>query len=233
MRRSFLILAVLSISVWAQPEQPAQAPIPVKVVEMPPTPPTPRRDFLGYLQSLGPLIAACVALYIGFTQRRLQRQQLKQNLFEKRFAVYEAIKSYLGDSTIRRPTLVRHLLKFPMKAEATFLFGSDMAAFCAELDAMVMKYDLAFSRCCETDPESGERKLRKRTNETKNLFQEMRLAREPIGKPMIDRLEQLCRPYLQIQSSPVPWYARLESYLEQIADCNEKRLKTRYEQPST
>ena len=50
MRRLFLILTVLSISAWSQPAPaPAQQPIVVQVQ----MPPTPHRDFLGYLQSLG------------------------------------------------------------------------------------------------------------------------------------------------------------------------------------
>jgi hypothetical protein len=188
MLRKLLVLTFISFAGWSQPAQPqAQAPIVVKV-EMPPTP---HGDFLGYLQALGPLIAACVAVGVALTQRHLQKQQLKQNLFEKRFAVYEAIKRHLVESMSGYPTWVWHLLNFPMKGQAIFLFGADMVGFCAELDAMIMRWDWAFSQCCEIGPESGEKKLKERTSETEGLFREMRHAREPIGMPMIDKLEQL------------------------------------------
>ena len=65
MRRFLLVLTFFSFAGWSQPaQQQAQPPIVVKV-EMPPTP---RRDFIGYLQALGPLIAACVAVGVALMQ---------------------------------------------------------------------------------------------------------------------------------------------------------------------
>ena len=56
----------------------------------------PQRDVLGYLQALGPLIAALVAVGVALMQRHLQKQQLKQNLFEKRWKVYTGVQDYLA-----------------------------------------------------------------------------------------------------------------------------------------
>src|ERR1035441_8292175 len=82
MRNCLLIITVISFAGWSQPaEQHAQTPIVVKV-EMPPTP---HRDFLGYLQALGPLIAACVAVGVALMQWHIQKQNLKQQRFAKRF----------------------------------------------------------------------------------------------------------------------------------------------------
>jgi hypothetical protein len=94
MRRFLLLLTALSSSAWAQPPapQPAQTPIVVHVQ----MPPTPHRDFLGYLQSLGPLIAACVAVGVGLMQRHLQKRQLTQDLFEKRWKIYSGVQDYLA-----------------------------------------------------------------------------------------------------------------------------------------
>jgi hypothetical protein len=63
-------------------------------------PPTPRRDFLGYLQALGPLTAALTALGVGFMQWHLQKQHLKQNRFDRRYRVYSGVQGYLA--AIRR-----------------------------------------------------------------------------------------------------------------------------------
>lgn len=93
MQRFFLTLFFICFSVWSQPA-PQTAPPPIVVkAEMPPTP---RRDFLGYLQALGPLIAASVAVGVGLMQWHLQRRHLKQNLFEKRWKVYTAVQEYLA-----------------------------------------------------------------------------------------------------------------------------------------
>ena len=58
-------------------------------------PPAPRRDFLAFLQALGPLIAASVAVGVGITQYCLQKQKQKQDLFDKRFTVYQAALDYV------------------------------------------------------------------------------------------------------------------------------------------
>jgi hypothetical protein len=97
MRRLFLILTVLSVPCWSQAaQQPAQPPTVVKVVELPPPPP---RDFLGYLQALGPLIAAfiaaSVAVGVGVMQYYLQTKRAKQDLFDKRFEVYKGTLDFI------------------------------------------------------------------------------------------------------------------------------------------
>jgi hypothetical protein len=62
MRRVLLVLTALTIAGWSQPaQQQAQTPMVVKV-EMPSTP---NRDFIGYLQALGPLIAVGVLFPTG------------------------------------------------------------------------------------------------------------------------------------------------------------------------
>ena len=85
MRRFLLVSTFMCFAVWSQPaQQQAQSPVAVQVQ----MPPTPQRDFLGYLQALGPLIAACVAVGVASMQYYLQRQQMKQQMFAKRFEVY-------------------------------------------------------------------------------------------------------------------------------------------------
>jgi hypothetical protein len=92
MRRFLVTLSVLIASGWSQPmPQQAEPPIVVKV-EMPPSQ---DRGFLGYLQSLGPLIAASVAVGVAGVQYSLQRQSQKQDLFDKRFTVYTSVEAYL------------------------------------------------------------------------------------------------------------------------------------------
>src|SRR5271157_5328725 len=92
MRRFLLTFTLISFPGFSQPtQQQAQPPIVVHVQ----MPPTLHRDFLGYLQSLGPLIAASVAVGVGLMQWYLQKQHLKQNLFEKRWKVYAGVHDYL------------------------------------------------------------------------------------------------------------------------------------------
>lgn len=129
MRRFLLTLTLISFSGWSQPAQrQTQPPIVVRFVE---TPPTPHRDWIDGLEAFGPLIAAAVALIIGITQWRLQRQQVKQDLFEKRYRIYQATHAFVAeaskygsrtdpetDNTFANGT-----------AHAEFLFGQDVLEF--------------------------------------------------------------------------------------------------------
>src|SRR5260370_3027724 len=92
------------------------------------------RDWIDYLQAFAPSIAACVAACVGLTQWYLQRQNLKQQLFEKRFRVYEKVRPYVftmrnfDDAPVR--TIDAKELSKTFKqdmAPARFLFGSDIA----------------------------------------------------------------------------------------------------------
>src|SRR4051794_6867081 len=101
MRRFWLTLTILVLAGRSQPAPQQAQPLPIAVkVEMPPKN---DRDFFGYLQSLGPLIAASVAIGVALVQYGLQRQSQKQDLFDKRFTVFTTVEAYLtaantGDS---------------------------------------------------------------------------------------------------------------------------------------
>jgi hypothetical protein len=134
MRRFLLIFTVLSVPGWSQSsaQQPAQPPIVVKV-EMPPPPP---RDFLGNLQALGPLIAAFVAVIVGLTQWYLQKKYLEQNSFERRYAVYEALKKYMGAIYFNHgkdDDFVNYKDFLSGTRGSQFLFNPDVVAYIAEI----------------------------------------------------------------------------------------------------
>jgi hypothetical protein len=128
MHRILLILTVLTLAARSQPSQPqAQPPIVVQVQ----MPPTPQRDFIGYLQALGPLIAVVVAVSVAFMQWHIQKQNLRQQRFAKRFEVYQAVCRFL-------PTLANAHGKFQRIeydnfrtgiSPAKFLFGPDVTNF--------------------------------------------------------------------------------------------------------
>jgi hypothetical protein len=58
------------------------------------------RDWIDFLEALGPLIAAAAAAFIGAVQWSLQRKQLKQELFDKRFRIYAAVTDFLGEASV-------------------------------------------------------------------------------------------------------------------------------------
>ena len=140
MRRFVLILTLLSVPGWSQPaQQSAQPPIVVKV-EMPAPPP---RDFLGILQALGPFIAASVAMGVGIMQYYLQSNKSKQDLFDKRFHVYEAALDYLGTLIATQGNVDDDdHAKFRRNADpGEFMFGTDVLDFLVQLRKLGVTFD--------------------------------------------------------------------------------------------
>ena len=136
MRPVLLVLTFVCCTGWSQPaQQQAQPPIVVKV-EMPPTP---QRDFLGYLQALGPLIAALVAVGVGLMQWHLQKEHLKQQMFAKRFLVYSAVRRFVSAVIKIQGTVdERESGIFLLETKsAKVLFGSDVTTFINEIERAI------------------------------------------------------------------------------------------------
>ena len=85
------------------------------------------------------IIALAIAVWVFVQQRRLQRQQLRQDLFDKRFAVYAAVETLMVD-IIRLTGSVTWTDqgKFLAAIEpAEFLFGADVTAYLGEIQELV------------------------------------------------------------------------------------------------
>jgi len=81
------------------------------------------------------IIALAIAVWVFIEQNRLQRQQLRQDLFDKRFAVYAAVETFMM-SIIQSDTIINmnDHRKFLYAIEpAEFLFGADVAAYLREI----------------------------------------------------------------------------------------------------
>ena len=69
------------------------------------------RDWVDFLEALGPLIAVVAVLIVGSSQAYLQRQQLKQDLYDKRFRVYRSLVDYWITFTESRGMVELNTLK--------------------------------------------------------------------------------------------------------------------------
>lgn len=132
MPRFLLVLTVISVAGWSQPaQQQAQPPIVVKVD----IPPTPNRDFIGFLQALGPLTAALVAVGVGTMQWHIQKQNLKQQRFAKRLEVYSSVRRFLPVVSNRQAAFSPEEYDSFLSSigPAKFLFGTDVSDLIAEI----------------------------------------------------------------------------------------------------
>jgi len=91
--------------------------------------------FVDYAKAFGPFLAAIVAVGVGAMQYYLQRQQLRQNLYDKRFRVFYAIQKVLRHKhmTAEAPSLLSDLSQ--ETAEVSFLFGPEIKDLVSEIDS--------------------------------------------------------------------------------------------------
>ena len=76
--------------------------------------------------ALTPLIAV-IALYIAYQQFRINRSRLSHELYERRLAVFKAVRSFLSDILHEGKTDFQRVTQFYAHvAEADFLFDRDV-----------------------------------------------------------------------------------------------------------
>jgi hypothetical protein len=218
MRRFLLTLTIISFSGWSQPaQQHAQPPIVVKV-EMPPAP---TKGALDYLQELGPLIAALVAVGVAVMQYYLQKQQWKQSLYDKRYAVFRSVAHYWRElvSSNGVPSLSAKQRFFDHISHARFLFSADVVNFLEEYYAVTEKYCL----------ESGRLRLEHGlTLPVADLRNEVEAVRKEVDRLAGLKNDEVFAPYLQLHHEQ-GWLARFIARANRWVDEAPDRMASRYE----
>lgn len=87
-----------------------------------------QKDVFDYIAAIVPLLAVLVAIGVGWVQFRIQKKQLQQDVFEKRFVVYSATRTLLVDLLRPEgPSDADVLSRFIEEtAHCEFLFGKDV-----------------------------------------------------------------------------------------------------------
>jgi hypothetical protein len=230
MRRFLLTLTFISSAGWSQPAQPqAQPPIIVQV-QMPPAP-------KHYLQ-----IAALVAVGVALMQWHLQRQKQTQDLFEKRFKVYETTLDYLRlMSTYDGKTDLTQYHAFRTDTDpAEFMFGSDVFTFITDVGQTGLEFR-RFQR--ELDHHvlttqtrvtgSNQAEMDRRFNESLLMIPTLQDQVERIERRVIVLLEgetkRVFRRYLTLHHDRT-WLVRAARRINRLVDENQpEKLATRYD----
>jgi flagellar biosynthesis GTPase FlhF len=80
------------------------------------------------------LILACFGAYIAFQQYRINHQKLKLDLFERRYAVFDAVKQLIHQVISEASVDNRHINEFKINtADAKFLFKDDVINYLQEI----------------------------------------------------------------------------------------------------
>jgi hypothetical protein len=90
----------------------------------------PSSNWIQTLSAIAAALAAFIAVSVTVWQGHLQRQQLKQNLFQKRYDVYLAVRNYLTDYAINAKTGINNAIQFLRQTrEAEWLLSSEIVSF--------------------------------------------------------------------------------------------------------
>lgn len=104
------------------PTTTASAPFVIQVIA------TPDPDGYQKLTALSTPLLALLAGYIAWRQWKTSNEALKKDLFDKRFAVYEATREFLGDIVLSRTVTPQQLGKFHKETlGARWLFNEQLA----------------------------------------------------------------------------------------------------------
>jgi hypothetical protein len=162
-------------------------------------------------------------LVVGFLQAYLQRQHVRQDLFDKRYTVYAAVDAYLAivlNNNGQMDEKAVHAFRSET-AHAEFLFGGDITEFLdlifsrsmdlAVITAQIARHVTAINRF-----QSGE------TTGCDYPEGEMLIDLTPPQTELItwfvkaqEQRNEVFRPYLQLHRD-LPWYARFEQYMNEL-----------------
>jgi hypothetical protein len=127
-----------------------------------------------------PLIAI-IGLCIAYQQHRLQRYQLKKDLFEKRWKIYLAVTKLL-ESSLRSKVEIEVVDQFNLDTmPASFLFGNEVANYLERLrDSYIRMSEISEDKS-EPDFASDENK--------KVLNEELRIKRKWMREQLTESRE--------------------------------------------
>jgi hypothetical protein len=106
----------------------------------------PSVHWIEYVKGFGAIIIGFLAAYIAYQQQKIQRDKLRFDLFEKRFALfntlYETWVSVLGDKS----NTIDYKEDTRIRRETRFLFGPEVMKYIQDLNGKLGIYNLQFKR---------------------------------------------------------------------------------------
>jgi hypothetical protein len=160
------------------------------------------RDWLALLASSGSALAAITALWISLwvanVQRQIQTKQLKQDLFEKRYAIFLAAEAFLAhvlktDGSVNLIGEEFRKFRYVMD-EAQFLFNTDVVNYLNEINQAVLGLH---GKCFERDH------LASMNKQDAALGVEILQKLDEFSGPFLEKRKKIFSPYLQLGRSEV------------------------------
>jgi hypothetical protein len=150
------------------------------------------------------IAAVFVSLRVAITQRRIQEKQLKQDLFDKRYAVFLAVEEFLVhvdqiNGSVKPTGDEYRRFRYAME-QAEFLFNADVNSYMKEVDQVARTLH---EKCLERDhlalmkQQNTELSAEILKQYTELSLEIVKMLGEIIG-PLPEKRKKVFGPYLQL-----------------------------------
>lgn len=100
----------------------------------------PLPDWVQILQALAVPVIASVGAGVAIQQMRIARVKLQHDLYDRRYAVFQAVRRFLDEMVINRVVSQETLRAFVIgTADAEFLFPDELATYLGEMSRRARK----------------------------------------------------------------------------------------------
>lgn len=95
---------------------------------------SPLPNWVQILQALAVLAVAIVGAWVAVQQMRIAKVKLQHDLYDRRYAVFQAVRQFLDAAVVQSVVSHDTLRRFVVgTADAEFLFPDELAAYLAEM----------------------------------------------------------------------------------------------------
>ncbi len=135
--------------------------------------------------ALTPIIAVTVA-YIAYKQYKIDKDNLRLALYEKRFKVYQSVKEILAEASINPPVNIEAFSKFLTNIdESEFLFDNEISEYLENIHMKVIHLNNLEKKLKESHLPVGDERT-KFVNEEEKLIEwfqtQFKIAKELFSK---------------------------------------------------
>jgi hypothetical protein len=204
-------------------------------------PSMPHADSPGLIQGLtglAPFVAALAALFVGLLQWRIQSRHLKHNLYEKRYAIYDAARTYLVEMMQKDgKTEISEYQRFRAATDpAEFLFPMTVFEHMQKIGKLGLDYRTAqqkfelYQRYVTPQlipPDRDDPRFQEAVEQYPVVAEEVNTHVRYVIAELEGRLKTVFVPHLKLEGDR-PWFERFEAGLDSWMRGADERLAERY-----
>jgi hypothetical protein len=188
----------------------------------------------GWVQTVtafAPFAAALTALFVGWLQWRVQKLHFKQNVYEKRYAIYDAARTYLAEAMRKngKDDITAYLQFRAATDPAEFLFPASVYAYLKKIAVLGQNFCASqgtLEDCRQRLPPARILSEPDR-EELAKAMRDMQGSREAIVAELEGGLKSVFYPHLRLEDGR-SWFDKIEDALNVSVKLADEKLAERY-----